>query len=247
MLNYVKSEIYRVLRTKSIYTISFLCLLFLLANLTLTWFLGLGDENFRYNNTEFIFGFAQNSISMLLLIVPFLVNSLFADEYQNGTFKNSVAYGVNRTVLYFGKLILSTIVSITICMIILFIFVASAEILLQNSGAVYRNDLLGDIWHSVPLFLAALTLSHMLSFTTKKASTHIFIYFSIVSLLPNILGMFYQVVAIPEAIFKLFPSHLIQMRYWQTTTEWLYCWGIFVLYFIVTSVIGLRIFSKCDV
>lgn len=247
MLNYVKSEVYRVLRTKSIYITSFVCLLFLLANLTLTWFLGLGDANFLYNNTKFIFGFSQASLSSLLLVIPFAVNSLFADEYQNGTFKNSVAYGVNRKVLYFGKLILSTIVSIIICMIILLIFIPSTEILLQNSGAVYRNELLVDIWHSVPLFLAAMTLSHMLSFTTKKASTHIIIYFFIVTLLLNLLGQFKTVVSIPDAIFKLFPAYLIQVRYWQSTTEWLFCWGILVVYLLITSVVGLRLFSKRDV
>lgn len=247
MLNYVKSEMYRVLRTKSTYIILLVCSLFLLVMLALTWYTGVGYAGSQYNNTKFVFGFSQASLNGLLLVIPFVINTLFADEYQNGTFKNSVAYGVDRKVLYFGKLISSIIISTIISIIVLLIFIPSAELLLQNSGAAYRNELLADIWHSVPLFLVALTLSHMLSFTTKKAGTHIIIYFFIVSLLLTLLGQITAVIEIPEMVFRLFPNYLIQVRYWQTTTEWLYCWGIFLLYFSVTTAIGLKLFSKQDV
>ena len=247
MLNYLKSEMYRVVRIKSTYRILLACLLMTLVPLIFTWYLGLGDPDFLYNNTKFVFSFSGKSLSIVLFILPFVANSLFADEYQNGTFKNSVAYGVKREVLYFGKLILSSIICIMISVIILLIFVSSAEILLQNSGAVYRNDFLADIWHSVPLFLAGLTFSHMLNFITKKASTHIGIYIFIVTLLPNILAQLTVVIAIPEMVFRLFPDYLIQVKYWQTTTEWFYCLGILLLYFLMTTVIGLRAFLKRDI
>lgn len=247
MLNYVKSEMYRVARIKSTYTILLVCLLIPLFPLVFCWYLGLGDLNFLYNNTKFVFGFARNSLGIVLFVLPFVVNSLFADEHQNGTFKNSVAYGVKRETLYFGKLILSSIVSIMISMIILLIFIPGAEILLQNSGAVYRNEFIADVFHSVPLFLTALTLSHMLSFITKKSSTHIGIYIFIITLLPNILGQLTVVISVPEMVFRLFPDYLIQVKYWQTAAEWLYCWGVLLLYFMTTTMVGLSAFSKRDI
>jgi len=127
------------------------------------------------------------------------------------------------------------------------IFIPGAEILLQNSGAVYRNEFIADVFHSVPLFLTALTLSHMLSFITKKSSTHIGIYIFIITLLPNILGQLTVVASVPEMVFRLFPDYLIQVKYWQTAAEWLYCWGVLLLYFMTTTMVGLSAFSKRDI
>jgi len=247
MINYVKSELYRLLRTQTTYYMLLMILFFLLFMLGLTWYTGLNDPNFLYDNTAFVFRFSQSGLVTVLYVIPFGINVLFGDEYGHGTFKNSVSYGMKREVIYLGKLITSVLVSFMMSVIVLMVFIPLAELLLENSGPVYRQGLILSIWHSIPLFLAALTVAHMLSFITSKATTQILSYFVMMSLVQTLLLRVKAIVGMPDLVMRLFPNYLIQARFWEAPLGSLFCWGILFLYFGVTTIIGLTVFYKRDI
>jgi len=245
MINYLKSEGYRVLRMKSVYMIPLFVLALLLFMLGLTWLTALGDPNFRYNNTQFIYGFSQGSLVFLIFIIPFLVNTIFADEYKNGTFKNNLSYGVSRITLYFGKLIMVMLVSMVMSVMILLAFIPTVELLMENSGASYRHEFIRAVISYIPLLLASLTLSHMLSFVTKKTGNHFGIYFLIVFVLPQILFFLQQLsIVIPEGVHRLFPYYIMANVIMERPLSF---WGIFFVYFSITSIIGVKLFSRRDI
>ena len=245
MINYLKSEGYRVLRMKSVYMIPLFVLGLLLFMLGLTWLTALGDPKFLYNNTQFIYRFSQGSLVFLIFIIPFLVNTMFADEYKNGTFKNTLAYGVSRITLYFGKLIMVTLVSMVMSVIILLVFIPSVELLMENSGANYRHEFLRAVIYYIPLLLASLTLSHMLSFVTQKTGTHFGIYYLIVFALPQILFFLTKLsLVIPEGVLKLFPYYIMANVIMERP---LFFGGILFVYFSITSIIGVKLFSRRDI
>jgi len=249
MVNYLKSEIYRIKLMKFTYLLPLSLLLFIFAMLGLTYLVG-------YNNASFIFTFTQSSLSAVLFLLPFLVNMIFADEYGNGTFKNSVAYGVDRKVLYFGKLILMTSYAVLVSIVVLMLFIFGTNILMEN-GTTYDIEsqrlFITAIFHSIPVFLAVLSFSHMLIFVTKKTSSHWAIYFLIIIGFPTLLArlQFGMDNGVVNLLLSTTPMNLLiniatgSLR--SVPLEYEYLPIVFLLYTVVSLFIGLKFFAKQDV
>ena len=256
MINYLKSEIYRMSLMKSTYLLPITLLGFIFFMLGLTYFLALDNPNFPYNNARFIFTFTQSSIAVVLFILPFLVNNIFADEYENGTFKNCVAYGVDRKVLYLGKLILMVSYAVLVSAVILVLFILGTNILME-SGTTYDIEsqrlFIIAIFQSSPVFLAVLSFSHMLSFVTKKTSSHWVIYFLIIIAFPTVLArlQFGMDSRFVNLLFSLTPMNSLTTiatgPLMGVPLEYRYLSIAFLLYTIVNLFVGLKFFAKQDV
>lgn len=134
MINYIKSELYRILRMKGIYIIALLCTGLLIAMNLVLFFAGYGKPEFPYDATAFSLSMTEGSVQVVFILTLCMAGILFADEYKNKTLMNSVAFGYSRLQLYFGKLIASVLVSLLVIAVVLGVYIGSTYLLLENSG-----------------------------------------------------------------------------------------------------------------
>jgi len=160
MMNYIKSELYRVVHSKGIYLFTGICTALLLAmNIVLGSFRGV--EYFSYATTEFVFSMMYNGLNVVFFLTLCMGSIVFAEEYKNKTIANSIAFGYSRITLYFGKILTGLIVSVAALAVVLAVFIGSAYLLLENSGIDVLMTLLGGVGASLPILIvgeiAALT------------------------------------------------------------------------------------------
>lgn len=134
MLNYIKSELYRISHSKGIYIFCGVCAGLLLAMDVLLHVIWKSDHTFMYANTAFAFNFASIFIGVVFILTIVMGCIAFGDEYKNRTIGNSIAFGSSSVKIYLGKAIVSLIVSFISLAAVLAIFIGSSYLILQNSG-----------------------------------------------------------------------------------------------------------------
>lgn len=169
MMNYIKSELYRVVHSKGIYILSGICALLLVSMNVVLHLFGRGGH-FAYNNTEFVFSMVWSALNSVFFLTVCMGSLIFAEEYKNKTISNSIAFGYSRISLYFGKLLVGMIVSVAALVAVLGIFIISAYLLLENSGIDVLLKMFRGIGASIPALLtgeiAAITFCFLLGTTT---------------------------------------------------------------------------------
>ena len=135
MLNYIKSELYRISHSKGIYIFNGVCAGLLLAMDVLLRLIWKSDHTFMYANTAFAFNFASIFIGVVFILTIVMGCIAFGDEYKNKTLGNSIAFGSSPVKIYLGKAMVSLIISFASLAVVLAIFIGSSYLLLQNSGS----------------------------------------------------------------------------------------------------------------
>lgn len=139
MMNYTKSEFYRVFITKGTYAAAgLLAGIPLLLNATLYFF---GDS---YANTSFPYSnLVANPMvfAFMGVIIPFL---LYEGSRRNGNLKNTVAGGISRVKIFAGECVVSLAVSTLLLAVTMGSWILSAELLLKKTGPVKLSDFLGE-------------------------------------------------------------------------------------------------------
>ncbi|MBP1995060.1 ABC transporter permease [Paenibacillus eucommiae] len=239
MSNYLKSELYRLVRKKAFYFFLAICMLgpLIVTLLTATT----GGE--LYANTEFAFKSAMNMWSLVFIIVPIIVSFLVSDEFTDGALKNTVAYGITRSTVFYGKWIME-LLFLGISWLVTYIsLTASVFLLLQNNGTTHFMDFTASIAGVLPLVLAALTVSHCLCFLTEKPLPHLVSYALIIIALPELYFMFaHGIPAWREIVDRvpLFPYAAANDFFWMKSNGLLLCWIIGTAYVLLAFLTSAR-------
>ena len=239
MPNYLKSELYRLVRKKAFYFFLALCMLGPLFITLLT--ASSGGE--LYANTEFVFMAALNMWSFPFFIVPIMVSLLVSDEFTDGTFKNTVAYGISRNTFFYGKWIIELLFLIVCWMTTYISLTVSVFLILPNTGTSYFQDFTTSILGVLPLVLAALTVSHCLCFLTEKSLPHLVSYAVIIIVLPELYFRFaHGVPALREMVetLPLFPYAAANDLFWMKPNGLLLCWIIGTSYILLAFLVSTR-------
>ena len=88
------------------------------------------EESFPYATTKFAIGLYLGSFQAVFLLCITVASIVFGNEYTNHTLKNSISYGINRSSIYFGKLIVEILYAFIAFAIITGIDIGSAYLLL---------------------------------------------------------------------------------------------------------------------
>lgn len=191
MINYIKSELYRIVHSKGIYFLSGICALLLVSMNVVLHLFGQGGR-FAYNNTEFVFSMVWSALNSVFFLTLCMVSIIFAEEYKNKTISNSIAFGYSRISLYFGKILVGMIVSAAALAAVLGIFIISAYLLLENSGVDVLLKMFRGIGASIPALLtgeiAAITLCFLMGTTTGAIWSWVGLMIG-VPMISEILGM----------------------------------------------------------
>lgn len=107
MLNYMKSELYRIVHGRELYLFTGVPCAIVLASSVLLWAMA-STPDFPYATVRFSLSNLISMLPSLFLLAGLLVWVLFADDRKDGTFKNAVADGCSRRDLFVGKCLVST-------------------------------------------------------------------------------------------------------------------------------------------
>ena len=105
MINYMKSELYRIFHSKGLYIYLIVCnVLMILAALTLFYFVK-PENNFPYGNAKF---FYTNVITagLLILVIGASMNMLVNSKQNKALKKTSISFDTAVSTIYWGKFII---------------------------------------------------------------------------------------------------------------------------------------------
>ncbi len=187
MLNYVKSEFYRIIHSPTLYVVG-LCFIAapLLLNIMLYCFT-LYQPDFPYSTTSFSYSNIVANPMTFCFAALFLVFALYEGNEKNGNLKNVVTSGISRKKIFMGQIVVCLVVSVIILIITVSVYIFSAQFLLKVEGPVTAMDLVVESLAVTPIAVAALILSIVVSMIFEKSSIGIIYWLCIFVFVPQVL------------------------------------------------------------
>ena len=158
MLNYMRSEWYRIFHTKALWVLTGVLAGLLLAMNAVLYLMGRGDPRFPYSTIRFSLSPLLSNMLMMGCSGLALASILFSDKSQGGIMKNAVAYGISRTRIFAGKCILSSAAAFLSMLVILAVYVGSALWLLDGEWEPYVQILIRGVLANLPFAVACVIL-----------------------------------------------------------------------------------------
>lgn len=256
MLNYIKSELYRIKTTKSTWVMIGVCAILVVAfNLMIVGFKQ-ADASFPYATTKFSLGTLADSVQILLVICMVITSVVFAGEYKNGTIKNVLAFGISRNKLFIGKYIVTVIFGCIMLLIVSLFYVSSAYLLLEDSGSQMLVMFIKALIVNVPIYISCITLGVTLFFIIQNETSAIWYWLLIIIVIPTVFVLIGKKIQILSDMSAWFPWNMVNkgemletgyQYMWETFSGGLKCIvsgaGFSILYFII----GLTLFSKKEI
>lgn len=247
MMNYIKSEIYRVSHDKNIYFLTaVLSVLSFLLNFLLGVFGKIDGASFRYNTTSFSY---SNLVAnpMLFCVMGAVVGFiLYEGNRRNGNLKNAVAFGIPRIKIFIGECMVSAISAIMSLIVVLAVYISSALLFLKSTGPVSIADLLTEVPAVLLLAIASLICGIVCIEAFEKASTGIIIWVILWFVIP--MAFFYLGLRfdIAHDIAMWMPANFfgtsgMRVNMSQSITAWGTIGGMAKC--IISGVIGMTVFT----
>lgn len=257
MLNYLKSEVYRTLHSKSSYLFIVICSFLLVSSNVVLAIVKHSEDTFPYANTAFSIGNVCSSFTYVFLLCIMVAGNIFNNEHNNHTFKNCVSYGITRGTIYFGKLIIQLVYAIIAFAIIIGIHVASAYLLLEHSNIGEIDMLLATCVAALPLLFFALATANCFYFLVEGTGGAVAATCGVILALPivfSFLGMKFEMI---RNISNVLPLNLlgeikfnladkVVNLYWATNGN-LYYWIAGLSQMVIFVILGFAIFYKKEI
>lgn len=246
MIKYMRSEVYRNLCNKKNYVFLFGCMfLAILVNVVLC-ICNNYQADFLYGNTIFVFKTYCSSIPVLMFFILPLSIIIYGEENKHNTLKNVVSYGIPRSNIFFGKLIVELIIAFINFICSTVVFIVSAYMLLDNNGSVILNDLFNVILASIPLLIFTLVISHCLLFFFDNIG---FVWAIIIVFIPRILSIIGMKIKVINIIASWMPFNLASKDAILSNTQAgvIKCYISGIVGSIIFLVIAYQLFKKKDI
>lgn len=143
MLNYIRSELYRLFRRPGLYvTTLILCAIPIALNCFLAFFDWSAYGDVDNALTGISYGAWLSSALFFMIMGAVIPGILYTNAHKYGDLKNTIAFGVSRVQIFAGKCIISILLSTLVLAVLLAVWVGSAEILLAHSDFPRVMDVL---------------------------------------------------------------------------------------------------------
>lgn len=206
MINYMKSEMYRIRHKKSLYITSIIGLaLIAFAAAVLNFFVDV-DPNFRYARTLFFYSNVISS-NFLILIIALIFNVSLTGK-DSSMMKQAVAFGISRNSIFWSKLIITLVSFILLCIIGLSFTIFLGETFLTVEDTSVKNFLIACS-NMIPMVLSGFIIIHSLRML-KVGEVYIFIILlAIYSFSDSILRVIFRSISGLNELYKYSPSALL--------------------------------------
>lgn len=240
MLKLMKSDFYKLLRRPYLYVLTG-SLAFIVAFMNLSMASAITREEAFSQMYQFLF--------LPLFIVAMFADITMAEENKFGTLKNTVSFGVNRTMLYFSKLFTATILGVLSAAVILALFLASGYLIKPGDGftGAFMQDFMMRIGTAIVLYIGAVSLGTMLAILLKKSSVFGFAYAGLL-LIPVMI--FYSLSSFCP-LFSSFAKATLLMQCYSlqamAQSEFPIAILIGVLHYLIFGLLGAYIFNRQEI
>lgn len=223
MMNYMKSEFYRLSRLKIVYgfTLTFI-MLSLLMNGILGWYYH-SDVNFLYGTTSFVYSILVGNPMLFVALAILVTITLYDGNHRNGNLKNTVSFGISRVKIFVGMSLVTTIIATCVMVIILSVYLLSANMWLAHRGPVQLNDLWTEIIAIYLMLVATIVTTLFFLAFFPKGGLATFLSFMVWMIIPN--GLYHMTLKIDwlHQLTLLLPNNLfanMQVNMSQSVTVW---------------------------
>lgn len=245
MRNYIKSEWYRIFHSREIYVITAVCSgLLLLLNIVMILFT-VYDPAFPWANARFAFNNLTAMLNVLMFMGVLLVYVLFANEKQNGTMKNAVAYGISRRCIFLGKCLVCTGAALVSMIAILLVLIVSSALMLEGPVLLPLQKMLEGIGAALLSAIASLILGVVLHDAFSKEFVGGLLWYAVLFFIPKLmalLGLKYEAM---RRIARWLPGNFLSSEVVANTNRYQCLWntpeGLFRCIF--AGVAGIVIFG----
>lgn len=258
MTNYIKSEFYRNINNKGNYLFLFGSIGFVIfINVALGIF-AKGQVNFPYGNTKYSLSSFYTYMGLLMLISVFLVSLVFGQEFKNSTLKNSIAFGISRSEIYFGKYLVEVVICTINLVLISSAYVLAAYMMLEDSGIIYLKDFLQAIIACFPLLLVSVTAANCFYFMFDNESMTVTIWSIVIVFIPLLISMAGRKINILGKIANWLPWNMVgnarfdssskrMIMLWNSQEGFIRCFIVGIIGILIFYILGLVMFNKKEI
>ncbi|EET61192.1 hypothetical protein BRYFOR_06837 [Marvinbryantia formatexigens DSM 14469] len=171
MLNYIRSEIYRILHSRSLYIFgAVLCGIVLLTHIALIIGAALTPD-FAYNTVRFSLNNFVAQPFIMVILGAAVAGVLFNEDRKSGVLKTTVAYGISRESILIGKCIVSLLTALLLLLVVFIFYVACAFLTLREPEWLPVQQMLLAIAASLPSAVASLIFANVIFMLCRKEIT----------------------------------------------------------------------------
>lgn len=254
MLNYMKSEWYRVTHSKGMYVmtavLSALVLLMNVINAICNHML----TDFPYGTVRFSLNVLTSSPFILLVMGAVVAACLFTEDRRNGVLKNAVSYGIPRTDILTGKCLVSLLTAVIVMVVVVIVYVGSAYLLLLNPELLPLREFLSGIGATLLCAVASMILMIVLNSLCQKETIAVIWWVVILCLIPVVFFFIGLKVEIFGRIAEWMPYNFLRIEVfvsmngyrciWDTTEGLVRCIAAGAIGIVVFLVFGIWRFRK---
>ena len=248
MINYLKSENYRLLHKKGLHITSVICLVLIAAAAAVLYYSGQQDQNFPYATSLFFYSNVIGS-GILIIIVAFLFNLALTGK-DTSLIKQSVSFGVSRNTIFWSKLILTLSYFLAICAVGLLLMIGLGENLLASEEQSVRYFLSASI-NMFPIVISGFFIIHVLKML-RFGEVYIIITLLFIFIFSgDLLRMLLRPISGLNELYKYAPSTLLNenlLNFLNKAVQFDYhYWVAGIVISVVSLLVGARKFTKQNI
>lgn len=244
MLNYMRSEWYRVTHSKGMYVMTaILAGLVVFMNVVLA----ISDHvipDFRYGTVRFSLNTLTAQPFFIMIMGAVVAACLFAEDRKSGVLKNAVSYGMSRTNILIGKSVVSLLTSVIIMVVVVAVYVGSAYLLLSNPETLPLREFLTGIGATLLCAIASMILMIVLNLLCQKETVAIIWWAVVLYVIPMACFFIGLKVSIFERISEWMPYTFFKMSVLVTMNDYRCIWDTAegLMRCITAGMIGIVVF-----
>lgn len=248
MINYLKSENYRLIRKKYLHITSIVCCFLIIGMALVLDFFGRNEVGFPYATSFF---FYSNVIGggVLIFIIALLVNGSLTGK-DLALLKQSVSFGISRSTIFWSKLMITLGYFLILCTIGMFLMVGFGEVLFPTDQQALQNFLLASV-NMFPVVMSGFFLIHVLKMSRIGDTYTVIIVLIVFTMSDRIVNLLFRRIEGLAHLYKWTPSALLNenmMQYMEYTVtfEWKF-WIVGMAISLIVLPIGSRLFNKKEI
>lgn len=248
MINYMKSESYRLLRKKGSHITGVICLFLIIAAAAVLYFFEQSDPNFPYATSKF---FYSNTIAsgLLIIIVGLIYNSALTGK-DLSVIKQSISFGISRNIIFWSKLILTLTYFLLICVVGIILMITLGENLLTSENQSVRNFLIACV-NMAPIVLSGFFLTHTLKMLRVGEVYIIIVLLFIFGLSSNLLRILFRPFTGLNELYKYVPNTLLNdnlISFMDGTVQFDYqYWVVGIVISVISLLMGAKKFANKNI
>lgn len=250
MRNYLSAECFKAFRRSYFYLTLLFCLLgegLLLLGYWLTW--SWGNEMVNFASTAMMVA-PLLGVGMYATVIT--GDIVFSDQYKNNTLKNEVSYGVDRAVIYLGKLTTALLVAVVAAAVMLAFYLAGCWLLFPHgaedggSWALVGYSLAG----ALPLWIGSQAVAMVCYFLVRNSTAAAFAAIGVLAVVPSVLQVLGLLIHPGfEIVRQFFPAVMLEVLP-NEAFDWSYvgmCWASGLLWTLLATALGVALFRRKEI